>query len=250
METKLIQAYNLPDGYHESLIELNKCKEKEMTVIINIYNPLAEPMISKCFMGTPYSLEQYRQEMLYGILDFEVEQGLWHYTYHQRFAPYLKFIIDELRRDPKSRRAVIAVRDNEADAYNENPACLQSIQYQLRDNKLDCQVLFRSNDAVKAAFMNMFALIMLQKKIADELYVRVGEYTHIANNYHCHEKDIPTLENYCKRIKKDYQQDTDDSSYNYKGCWDMLMEAEKPAIAEMVAEQKRKARINNDKEKK
>jgi thymidylate synthase len=51
-------------------------------------------------------------------------------------------------------------------------------------------VRFRSNDAYKAAFMNMFALVQLQKIIAARVSelsskkVRVGRYCHLADSYH------------------------------------------------------------------
>jgi thymidylate synthase len=51
-------------------------------------------------------------------------------------------------------------------------------------------VRFRSNDAYKAAFMNIFALVQLQKKIAARVAelsgkpVQIGRYCHMADSYH------------------------------------------------------------------
>ena len=51
-------------------------------------------------------------------------------------------------------------------------------------------VRFRSNDAYKAAMMNIFALVQLQQRIAariEELSgraVRIGRYCHMADSYH------------------------------------------------------------------
>jgi thymidylate synthase len=51
-------------------------------------------------------------------------------------------------------------------------------------------VRFRSNDAYKAAFMNMFALVKLQERIAERIseisgkQVRLGRYVHQADSYH------------------------------------------------------------------
>ena len=236
----------LPEAYHEALNALlrhgcnTQCPDwnttqKELSMTLVVEKPLAEPMISKCFIGGPKDLEQYRLEMLDGILDFEVERGNWSYTYHQRMANQIDFVIAELRRNPDSRRAVIGIRDNAADAGSDDPACLQHVQYFIREKQLHCKVLFRSNDACKAAFMNMFALIMLQKKIADELGVAVGTYTHRANSFHCYERDFPLLEGYVKRISND-----PDVAYNYVGHWDELMEEARPEIEEAVGALKEK----------
>ena len=212
-------------------------------------------MISKLFIGGPRELEQYRQEVLDGILDFEIEKGNWTYTYHDRIVNYpiyeklkakdlkiteisklnqIDFVINELKRNPSSRRAIILVRDPSIDAFDGDPACLQHIQYFIRDNKLHCKVLFRSNDACKANFMNMFALILLQKRIADALDIEVGTYTHRANSFHCYEKDFTMLKSYVKAINNP----NEDNEYDYIDDWDEIMEEYKPEINDMVKELK------------
>ena len=111
-----------------------------------------------------------------------------------------------------------------------DPACLQHIQYFIREGELHCKVLFRSNDACKAAFMNMFALIMLQKRIADELGVEVGTYTHRANSFHVYERDFGLLEGYVKRLDGN-----DSNTYSFTGEWEELMTSYRPQIAKEVA---------------
>lgn len=236
----IVHGITLPEAYHNALSLLKEIGEnvpcpdyntnqKELTMTMCVENPLEEPMISRLFIGGFYELEQYRQEMLDGILDFEVEYGNWTYTYHKRMEKQIPFIVEELTRNPFSRRAVIDIRDWEKDSQSEDPACLQHIQYFIRDNKLHCKVLFRSNDACKATFMNAFALIMLQKRIADELNIEVGTYSHRANSFHCYEKDYGMLDGYVERIHNDYE-----LTYDYVGEWDELMEEAKPMIAEKV----------------
>lgn len=240
MREYLFTASTLPDAYHEALLYLRafgketpvpdyNTRQKEISVTMQVTNPLREPMISRLFIGGPKELEQYRQEMLDGILDFEVAKGNWAYTYHQRMEKQIPFVIRELRRNPDSRRAVIDVRDWLTDSESTDPACLQHIQYFIRDGKLHCKVLFRSNDACKAAFMNMFALIMLQKRIADELGVEMGTYTHKANSFHVYKRDYSLLDEYVTRILN-----MGETTYNYVGEWQELMEAYQPEIARTV----------------
>lgn len=239
MFENFVVGNSLPEAYHRALFELyennaeltcsdynTRQKESSMTMVVE--NPLAEPMISKLFIGDPRSLEQYRQEILYGILDFEVERGNWEYTYHQRMENQIPWVIRELKRNPDSRRAVISIRSEE-DLQSGSPACLQNIQFFVRQNKLHCKVLFRSNDAAKATFMNAFAFIMLQQKIAEELNVEMGTYTHRANSFHVYERDYKMLEGYIKRILAGGE-----LTYEYVGDWDEQMEEAKSEIAELV----------------
>lgn len=255
MIESIVRGKTLPETYHDALIALKALGESvscpdyntnqtELSMTMCIENPLKEPMISKLFIGGPHELEQYRQELLDGILDFEVEKGNWDYTYHDRMVNFpsnldgvclnqIDFVIRELKRNPDSRRAVICIRDNNKDMDSSDPACLQHIQYFIRNNKLHCKVLFRSNDAVKASFMNMFALIMLQKRIADELGIKMGTYTHRANSFHCYERDYNLLNSYVSKIAK-----KEDITYSYIDEWKELMEDEQEAIAKKVEELK------------
>jgi len=233
----------LPEAYHKMLLalhdhgELCKCSDwnttqRELSATLVVEQPLSEPMISKLFIGGARELEQYRQEMLDGILDFEVARGNWNYTYHQRMGDQVDFVISELKRNPDSRRAVICLRTPE-DMGSDDPACLQHIQFFVRSGKLECKVLFRSNDACKATFMNAFALIMLQKRVADSLGLEVGAYVHRANSMHCYERDFPMLDGYCSRIRS-AGDDPEGICYCYEGEWDELMADSRPEIAALV----------------
>lgn len=255
MSEVLVSEKTLPKAYHQALLKLKElgevvdcsdwnttCLETGMT--IEIKDPLQEPMISKCFIGGPRELQQYVMEMLDGILDFEIERGNWVYTYHNRMAAMkncsgedidqIQFVIEDLKRNPSSRRAVILVRNAE-DVSSDDPACLQHIQFFIRNGKLECKVLFRSNDACKASFMNMFALIMLQKRVADALGLPLGPYTHRANSYHCYERDFASLDGYVKRI----QADEESCVSEYEDDWKDMMEEELPGIWASVEELKK-----------
>lgn len=256
MREYLIKEDTLPLAYHQALLTLHNhglisdcadyaTTQKEISATIHIYHPLKEPRISKLFIGGFRELEQYRQEMLDGILDFEIGNGNWKYTYHDRMTNYasidqIQFVIDELRRNPSSRRAVILIRDA-SDIGSDDPACLQLIQLFIRNNQLDCKVLFRSNDACKAFFMNAFALICLQERIANALSVPVGTYTHRANSFHCYERDFKLLPDYCKRIR---QEPISSLTYSYEDDWKELMQECQPSISAAVAKLKEQAHVN------
>lgn len=237
----LVRGETLTDSYHEALYQLweygrwEDCsdwntRQKECQMTMTVFFPLEEPRISKFFIGGPKELQQYCMEMLDGILDFEAEKGNWHYTYHKRYADQLDYVINELRRNPSSRRAVMSLWWR-IDELSGDPPCFNHCQFLIRMNKLDMIATFRSNDACKAAFMNAFALIMLQKKVADILGVGVGSYTHRANSFHCYEKDVKRLNAFVER----YQMEANDElSYSYEDDWKEEMEDAIPEILKAV----------------
>lgn len=237
------EGANLPEAYHKALTILENegtvypcpdygttMKEAGMTFFVRQAD--AEPMISRLFCGGHYELQQYKMEILDGILDFKIGDGTcWEYTYHDRFARQLPFVYAELRRNPDTRRAVMNIRDFEVDSRNAHPACLQSIQFMLRDGSLHMMVMMRSNDAVQATFMNAFAFIALGRRTAAELGVKMGSYTHTAHSFHAYEKSFDTLKKYAADIES---KPLHRLTYEYEGFYRELMEESVPRIMEQV----------------
>ena len=262
MKEIFVRGGSLPDAYHQAIAALHQEGEvlttrdwdqmqKEVSMTFVAEEPLAEPMVSKLYIGGFRELQQYVMEILDGILDFRIGDG-WDYTYHDRMVNFpvvqrgatapapavapaaldqVAFVLGELRRQPDSRRAVIAVRDNAVDPFSDDPACLQHIQYLIRGGKLHCKVLMRSNDAPKASFMNAFAFVLLQRSIADKLGVGVGSYTHRANSYHAYERDFKLLEQYAGAIA---EKPMEEITYPYESFFKELMEENIPAIRSMA----------------
>ena len=187
---------------------------KDATLMITVDQPLAEPMIHKDFPGGLEDLQEYAMEVVDGIKNHLVRDPSdpadtrWEYTYNERLFSYtvpgaektafdqIETMIAKLAETPYSRRAQAITwkvwEDN--DCYD--PACLQSIWCRLTPSGADqtfvlnTNVRFRSNDAYKAAFMNMYALVRLQERIAAGISGRIGHevslgrYVHMADSYH------------------------------------------------------------------
>jgi thymidylate synthase len=219
-----VQADCIARAWEESLIALSKngCSiqtqydkpgdppSKDATMLITVDDPLNEPMIHKDFPGGLEDLQEYVMEVCEGIKDHLVRDHRdpgdtrWEYTYHQRLFRYavpglgdfdqIETLCRKLAETTYTRRAQAITwkvwEDN--DCYD--PACLQSVWCRIIEVEgepvLSMNVRFRSNDAYKAAFMNMFALVQLQQKIAARVSeisgksVRLGRYCHLADSYH------------------------------------------------------------------
>jgi thymidylate synthase len=243
MKEALVQGKTLPEAYHKALMalytegDITECpdydqKQKELSMTMYVDGPMSEPMVSRLYIGGHADLQQYVMEVMDGILNFRIGSG-WDYTYNSRISEQLPFIYRELARNPYSRRAVIDIRDWKYDSKegNTSPACLQHMQFFIREGKLHLKVVMRSNDAAEATFMNAFAFIMLQKKIVDRLGCAMGSYTHRANSFHCYEKDFDLLRHYAEGITK---KDISDITYDYERFYKDLMEESIPGILAKV----------------
>lgn len=252
MKEILVQGTTLPEAYHKALLALydygsvTECpdyeqKQKELSMTIFVEDALSEPLISRLFIGGHADLQQYTMEVSDGILNFRIGKG-WDYTYNSRISAQIPFVIGELKRNPYSRRAVIDVREWRYDSKegNTSPACLQHIQYFIRDGLLHSKILMRSNDAPEATFMNAFAFIMLQKKIALELGTGIGSYTHRANSFHCYEKDFELLKRYAESITT---KPLEEITFEYEGFYKDLMEESIPEIMQKVNQIKERSTL-------
>ena len=79
--------------------------------------------------------------------------------------------------------------------------------------------------------------LRLQEKIADELQVPVGTYTHRSNSMHCYVKDFDMLENFASSVRG---KPVEDITYEYEGFYKEMMEESIPAIMEQVRKLKKK----------
>lgn len=100
-----------------------------------------------------------------------------------------QYIKEELKRDPDSRRAVILIRTPEdaLDAVKDMP-CTLSLQFFIRDGKLDMVVTMRSTDLILGLANDVPAFTLFQELMAFELGLPLGTYYHTSNSLHIYER--------------------------------------------------------------
>ena len=235
---------------------------KDATMILTIHDPLAEPMIHRDFPGGFEELQEYVMEVCEGIKDHcvrdpdDASDTRWEYTYHQRLFGYevptfdptdqIEHICRRLAETPYTRRAQAVTWKVWEDNTCYDPACLQSIWCRITEEAgrpaVSMNVRFRSNDAYKAAFMNIFALVNLQQTIAARISaqsgrrVTLGRYCHMADSFHVYGSNLAEFEGrFLGAIeKRSFEQRT----MRYEDVRDM-MEAARPAILEKARKMQR-----------
>jgi thymidylate synthase len=185
-------------------------ESKDSTMIMVINNPFCEPRIHLGFPGGMEDLEKYRQEVVDGVHDHWInpEENKWTYTYHDRLFNYkipyspeiriknqINYVIEKLSKTFFTRRAQAITWVPFYDPETYDPPCLQRVWCRVVPDTegkphLVMNVHWRSRDAYRAAFMNIFGLTCLQKFIADKISEKtdkeiiVGQYTDISDSYH------------------------------------------------------------------
>ena len=85
-------------------------------------------------------------------------------------------------------KAIIHIKDADNRPTKDTP-CTMYLQFLLRDGKLNLSVHMRSNDIWMGVPYDMFSFCFLQMKMAMELGVEIGEYTHYAGSLHMYARD-------------------------------------------------------------
>lgn len=109
-------------------------------------------------------------------------------------ADQIQDVIQELQRDPDSRRAVIGLWQPWLDSgyTGKDMPCNCTIAFKIRDGALQMTVFNRSNDMVWGAYgANAVQFSFLQEYIAAFLRVPVGQYHQVSDSFHVYE-DQPT----------------------------------------------------------
>lgn len=99
-------------------------------------------------------------------------------------------VVESLKENWFSRRAVINISDPYCDIGLSYPPCVCTMQFLIRDGKLQLFTFFRSNDAWKLALPDMIAFMQYQKRIAKRLDVSASTYTQFVGSYHIYDRDI------------------------------------------------------------
>jgi len=247
-------------------------KSRDCTMNLTVLDPMSEPMIHRDFPGGFTDLQEYVMEVCDGIKDHWIrdpnnpDDDRWEYTYHQRLFAYdgwldgipievvsinqFEKVCEKLAEQPFTRQAQMVTWQpwNDLECYD--PACLQSFWFRILDDEngvgwLNTNVRIRSNDAYKAAFMNIFAFVMLAKKVADRVSelsgreIRVGRYNHQADSYHIYGKDLAEFKG--RFLKSLETRSLEQRTFNYTEMGREMMEEEIPGILAKI-----KAHDNRD----
>lgn len=258
---------NIPEAWEDSLLQLyyNGCDiatqydqegdplSKDCTMIIEIEDPLSEPIIHKMMVGGYEDLQEYTMEVLDGIKDYLIDgkENHWIYSYHDRLRNYkdsvgsidqIAILCEQLAKCGYTRRAQAITWNPFIDMFDEHPPCLQRLYFRIINDTLNMNLHIRSNDAFRAGFMNLYTFTRLQEYVAKEVSrisekeIRVGCYRHIADSYHIYGSNIEEFENRflkCIDIKSNLYRTFEERTVRYEDVKDIMEEAI-PIIKEKV----------------
>lgn len=111
------------------------------------------------------------------------------------------YILNELTSDNDSRRAVIHIRSPYDSIHAKlDVPCTLTLQFFIRDDKLNLAVNMRSSDLILGLAYDVPAFTMFQETMAQDLskklgrHIGMGDYIHTSNSLHIYEKHFDMAE--------------------------------------------------------
>ncbi|WP_417093842.1 thymidylate synthase [Eubacterium sp.] len=97
-----------------------------------------------------------------------------------------------LIKDKNSRQAIIHIKvpKNTLEQPTKDLNCTVCLQFLIRENKLYCTTYMRSNDLWLGFPYDIFQFTCIQVRMAMELGLEIGSYTHIAGSLHMYKRDF------------------------------------------------------------
>ena len=191
-----------------------KGRAKEITgVFVEITNPLARISRTET-KGKPFSclgeLCWYLAKnndlsfIRYYLRHYETVQGS--NSVYSAYGPRLfnwknanqfSDVLETLKRKPDSRQAVIQLFDarDVKDSGGDVP-CTCTLQFMIRNNRLQMITHMRSNDAYIGMPHDVFCFTMLQEILARTLGVQLGTYKHVVGSLHIYDKNATSVQEF------------------------------------------------------
>ncbi len=118
----------------------------------------------------------------------------------------LSVIVDLLRADPDSRRALLQIWDAEADlgVNSRDLACNTQAMFKVRGGRLNMTISNRSNDIVWGCYgANAVQFSMLLEYMAARIGVEPGIYRQVSDSYHAYHDTWPKISDIAARFRGD-----------------------------------------------
>ncbi|WP_076693031.1 thymidylate synthase [Tersicoccus sp. Bi-70] len=133
------------------------------------------------------------KHILYYIADYGSKVGNYSGGYGPRLfgaGDQVPRVIRQLKRKPTTRQAVVQLFDrNDLDGDPRDVPCTCSLQFFVRNERVDLIVHMRSNDVIYGMPHDIFVFTFLQEIVARAVNCEIGTYTHLVGSLHIYDSN-------------------------------------------------------------
>lgn len=115
-------------------------------------------------------------------------------AYGPKWIQQMDYVLSTLRADPSSRQAVVNIWNDRPRQSNDTP-CTLDWQFLIRGGKLHMHARMRSNDVWLGTPYDLFNFTQIQRWVAHQLEIDVGQYVHFVSSFHVYDAHVAVAEN-------------------------------------------------------
>lgn len=196
-------------GKNNTVTKLRSRKLNHAFGVVEMFTYLSQVSMPGVLIAYNKNMAKFLNEKLG---DFDAPYG-------KRIAKHgqLEYCYQELKRDSDSRRAVIMIHQPEDCHETKDSACTLSLQFLIREGKLDLIATMRSNDIILGTCYDIPAFTFLQQVMAFWLGVKTGKYIHQPGSLHYYQEFVPMVD----ALISEYDQDHDELDEVKRPVWDI-----------------------------
>lgn len=123
-----------------------------------------------------------------------LRDGCFSYTYPERMGWQVPYIMNELKRRPNSRQAMVTIYSAERDIMNiggrDRVPCSLGYQMTIRNGRLNMVYFQRSCDFLKFFASDVYLAMDFMSRCATELNIPIGHFCHFLGSLHAFKIDM------------------------------------------------------------
>ncbi len=138
------------------------------------------------------------------------------YTYGKRLRAWqgldqVDMVVEKLKKNPETRRAVLLTWDPAKDLQNTLPPCAVLFQFLVQEGKLFTLAIWRSQDIFKAYLPNLQGVLALREYVAQKTGLEKGGVKVVSFSAHIYQEDIEDIKRLlaCQRRKRVFDPELD-----------------------------------------
>ena len=124
-----------------------------------------------------------------------IHNGKFAYSYNERMYWQLNKVMEELKKNPNTRQAIIEVHNRKIDqdkmGGKARIPCSMFYQFMIRNGKLEITYVMRSTDFFTHFKNDIWLACELKNWMAEQLEISPGKFTMFATSLHAYKKDFP-----------------------------------------------------------
>ena len=123
-------------------------------------------------------------------------------TYAKDGVDQIQWVINEIRKNPNSRRLIVTGWNPEEQGQVALPPCHTLFQFYVQDGELSCHLYQRSADAFLGVPFNIASYALLTALVAQATGFRVGDFVHSIGDAHLYKNHLALAKMQTERVPR------------------------------------------------